>query len=189
MTSSVYVETTHLKLLCSIDGPIFLTGIQSRKQDLSTLIIEVKINFPSYLNSNPLVKNYISEKNSLENYIENLFQNIILNERYSRNKIVININVLEINCDLIPFAVMGISLALNEANVEQKALCTAANVIRKNNQLIIDPTLEEESNADFKLLWGCLFDLEENTLFIQKGSCDEDDLKTVLKFFSECIMY
>jgi ribonuclease PH len=158
--------------------------MQTRKnQDLTELQLEVKIKFPFYLESNPLIKKYISDKNSHENYIENLFRNVILVERYARNKILINIEVLEINCDLIPYAVLGISLALNEANIEQKGICTAANIIRKENELIIDPTFEEEIDSEFKLLWGCLYDLDENTLYIQRGSIDDENLKNVLFIF------
>lgn len=158
--------------------------MQTKKnQDLSDLQLAVNIKFPSYLENNALVKKYISDKNNHENYIENLFRNVILIERYARNKIVINIEVLEINCDLIPYAILGASLALNEANIEQKGICTAANVIRKNNEMIIDPTFDEEANCDFKLLWGCLYDLDENTLYVQKGAVDDESLKNVLLLF------
>jgi ribonuclease PH len=153
--------------------------MQSRNQDLNSLILEVNVKFPSYLSKNSLVKNYVLQKSNIENNIENLFKNIILADRYARNKIIINIEVIEINCDLLPFATLGISLALNEANIEQKGICTSANIIKKNNELIIDPTLEEELSAEFKLNWGCLCDLEENSLFIQKGIADEETLKKV----------
>ena len=170
-------------MFCSVDGPIFLTGFSNKKnQDLNTLGIEVNIKFPSYINNSITIK-YISEKHSLETYIENLFLNVILSERYSRTKIIFNIEVIEINCDLTPYAIMGISLALNESNIEQKGIVTASNIIKKGDQIILDPTLEEENNCDFKLLWGCLLDLEENTLFVQKGSCDEESLKKVLIYF------
>lgn len=170
-----------MKIICSVTGPIFLTGIQSRKnQDLNNLQLEVNIKFPIYLERNSLVKKYITEKSNIENNLENLFKNVILIDRYSRTKIVIDIDVLEINCDLVPYATLATSLALNEANIEQKGICTASNIIRKGNDLIIDPTLEEEANSEFKLLWGCLYDLEENNLFIQKGAAEDDILKNVI---------
>ncbi len=158
--------------------------MQTRKnQDLSDMQLSVNVKFPSYLENNPLVKKYISDKSSNENYIQNLFLNVILIDRYARNKIVINIDVLEINCDMIPYAILGISLALNEANIEQKGICTATNVIRKDNEMILDPTFEEEANCDFKLLWGCLYDLDENTLYVQKGAIDDENLKNVFLYY------
>ncbi len=179
-----------MKILCSVEGPIFLTGMQTRKnQDLSTLQLEVNIKTPSYVLNNPLINKYLSEKKRYENHIENLFKNVILIERYGRNKIVINIEVMEINCDLIPYAVMGITLALNEANIEQKGICTASNIIRKNGELVLDPTLEEEDNCDFKLIWGCLLDLEENTIHVQKGTIEDENLKDVIFGFSYLYLY
>ena len=129
---------------------------------------------------NPLVKKYISQKATNEYCIENLIRNVIIAEKYSRNKIVITIDVIEINCDLIPYAVMGLSLALNDANIEQRGLCSASNIIRKNGEIVVDPTFEEEENSEFKLIWGCLYDLEENALYKQKGNSDEENLKKVI---------
>lgn len=186
-TSSIYIESSHLKILCSIEGPIFFTGLQTRNQDLSNLNLEVNINFPSYLERNFKVKKYISNKSTTENCIENLLRNVILSEKYARNKIVISIDVIEINCDLIPYAVIGLSLALNEANIEQRGLCSASNIIRKNGDFIVDPTFEEEEGSEFKLLWGCLYDLEENTFYKQKGNIDEENLKQV--YFNEYKYY
>ena len=40
-----------------------------------------------------------------------------------------------------------------------------------------DNLSEEEQNAEFKLTFGCLSDLQENNLFLQSGWLEETDFK------------
>jgi ribonuclease PH len=176
-TSSVYLETNHLKLLCSINGPIFLSTIsKSKAEDASKMSVSVKVTIPSYYSD----KNLSSMKNTLEMQLEDLFTRNIFTEKYARTKLVINVEVFEFSCDITPFAAMAITLALNDANIEQKGLITCANVIYKNSSVIVDPTIEEEQSADLKLTFGCIMDLQENNLFIQNGWIEEMEFKKVV---------
>lgn len=174
-TSSVYLETNHLKLLCYIDGPIYQTGNfnKAKTEDSNKMDVQVKINIPSYY------KNVLNNFNNLEKQLENLFEHNILLDKYARTKLQINIDVYEYSCDILSFCVMAISLALTYANIEQKGIVTCANIITKDGEIIVDPTLKEEESADFKLNFGCIVDLHENNLFLQKGTVDEEILKKV----------
>jgi ribonuclease PH len=176
-TSSVYLETNHLKLMCSINGPIYQANISKAKsEDASKMNVTVKVSIPSYYSD----KSIQNVKNTLEMQLEDLFTRNIFIEKYARTKLVINVEVFEFSCDITPFAVMAITLALNEANIEQKGLITCANVLYKNNEVIVDPTHDEEISSDLKLTFGCIMDLQENNLFIQNGSIEEVEFKKVV---------
>jgi ribonuclease PH len=178
-TSSIYLETTHLKLMCYINGPIYLSASSKGKIDESnSMNIKVNINFPSYYETN-----FENLKNSLESKLEDLFFHNIITERYLKTKLEINIDIFEFNSDITPYAVMATTLALTSANIEQKGILTACNVITVNNNILIDPTFDEEKLADYKLVFGSIVDLQENNLFLQTGRTDEDSLKKVtIKF-------
>jgi len=176
-SSSVYIETNHLKLLCSVNGPIYLTNIpKSKSDDASKMNVEVKLHVPSYYLDQHLPMN----RNLIETQLEDLFSRNILVEKYARTKLIINLEIFEISCDILPYAIMGICLALNDANVEQKGIITCSNVVISNGNLLVDPTFEEEKMADFKLIFGCNMDYQENNVFLQKGNLEEAEYKKVL---------
>lgn len=170
-TSSVYLETTHLKMMCSINGPIYQSNIPKSKADeAGKMAININVLIPSYYHDVQLPFN----KNNLESQLEDLFAKNIFVEKYARTKIVINIEVFEFTCNILPFTIMAITLALNEANIEQKGLITSASLVYKNNHIIVDPTFEEEDLAQFKFVFGCVMDLQENNIFIQSGSIEDE---------------
>jgi ribonuclease PH len=176
-TSSVYLETNHIKLLVSVNGPLYLSTIsKNHSDDASKMNVIVKVSIPSYYTHIDIS----SKINTLEIQLEELFSKNILLEKYPRTKLIINIEIFEFSCDILPFAIMGTTLALTEANVEQKGLITCANIIYKNKDLIVDPTSEEENLAEFKLIFGCLSDMQENNLFIQIGWVEEQEFKKAI---------
>ena len=176
-TSSVYLETNHLKLLCSVNGPIYQSTIsKSKSEDASKMNVSVKVTIPSYSSD----KNINTTKNTLEMQLEDLFTRNIFIEKYARTKLIINVEIFEFSCDITPFAIMAITLALNDANIEQKGLITCANVLYKDKQIVVDPTLDEENFSELKLTFGCIMDLQENNLFIQNGSIEEVEFKKVV---------
>lgn len=177
-TSSVYVETNHLKMICAVNGPFYQTNISKNKmEDAGKMNVIVNVLIPSYYNDIPTPCN----KNTLESQLEDLFSKNIFVEKYSRTKLVINIEIFEFSCDILPFAVMAISLALNDANIEQKGLITCASVMYRNKTIVADPTFEEQKNADSKITFGCIMDLQENNLYIQNGQIeDEGEYKKVV---------
>ena len=54
------------------------------------------------------------------------------------------------------------------------------NKVIINDQLLADPTFQEEKLADFKLTFGAAIDLQENNVFIQKGNVSDEKLKYVI---------
>jgi ribonuclease PH len=176
-TSSVYVETNHLKMLVSLNGPIYQTQISKTKSDdASKMNVKVNIIIPSYYNN----MNHSCNKNTIETQLEDLFSRNIFVEKYARTKLIINVEIFEFSCDILPYATMAITLALNDANIEQKGLITCSNVIYKNDMIIVDPTYEEEKNSEFKLTFGSIIDLQENNLFLQNGYLEEPEFKKVV---------
>lgn len=176
-SSSIYLETNHIKLLCSVQGPIYLSTVSKNKSDdASKMNLNVKVSIPSYYNGQEIA----SKKNSLEIQLEELFSKNVFLDKYPRTKLLVNIEVFEFSCEILPYAIMATTLALNDANIEQKGLITCAHIIIKENQLIVDPTNEEERNAEFKLIFGCVSDLQENNLFIQNGWTEEKEFKSAV---------
>jgi ribonuclease PH len=172
--TSLYLETTHLKMLCSINGPIYISTISKAKSDdANKMNVNVNLVFPSYLDSLP-------NKNSLEMLLEDLFSQNILVEKYPRTKLNIKVEVFEYNCNILPFAVMAVSLGLAYANIEQKGLSTCSNIIVKNGEIFVDPTTDEENEAEFKLNFGSLVDFQENNIFIQSGNIETNLFKKVI---------
>ncbi len=175
--SSVYLETSHIKMTCSINGPIFQTSsYKSKSEDTGRMDVNVNVLIPSYYSDNDNVAN----KNSLELKLEELFSKNIFTEKYPRTKLFINIEVFEFSCEILPFATMAITVALNDANIEQKGLIACAGLILCGNDIIVDPTYEEEKKADAKITFGCIMDLQENTLLIQSGMIEEDCYKRMI---------
>src|SRR5687768_7826474 len=87
-TSSIYLETSALKLLCSINGPIYLTiASKSKNDEANKMNITVNVNLPLYCNNCNLNQNEFN-KNSIEIQLEDLFTQNILTERYPRTKLV-----------------------------------------------------------------------------------------------------
>lgn len=168
--TSVYIETPYLKMLCSIKGPFY--SLQKLEEgDKLDLVINVK--FPAYCQQ--------FNTKQIEKQLEDILLKHIIIDKYPRSKLIILIEVFEYNCDYYPYSIMGISLALNYANVEQKGILTCCNcVINSNGVLLIDPTLEEEKNYKTKLLFGSNISMKENFLYVQDGKCNEESLKYLI---------
>lgn len=122
------------------------------------------------------------KKNKLfiESTLNKLFSKNILAEKYSKATIEITIEIFELNCDILSYSIMATSLALTLANIEQKGLITCANLISINDEILADPILEEENQSSNQLFFGCIVDLQENNLFIQKGFIESEKLKKVI---------
>lgn len=165
--SSVYIETPYLKLLCSIKGPFYSS---LKQEEASKLDFGISIKFPLYCKQTNTKQN--------EKQFEDILTKHILIDKYPRSKLVILIEIFEYNCDYYPYAIMAVSLALNNANVEQKGILACSNcVIDSNGVLLCDPTFDEEKDYRTKILFGCNISMKENFLFVQDGKCDEEGLK------------
>jgi ribonuclease PH len=140
--------------------------------------IKVNINFPAYYE-----ENYDNMKNSLETKMEDLFFHNILTERYQKTKLEINIDILEFECEVTHYAIMAATLALTLANIEQKGILTACNLVcSEDGNILVDPTVEEERLVGYKLVFGSIIELQENNLYIQSGRLDDVNHKNVEKF-------
>jgi len=145
--------------------------------------LKVNVKFPQYLiDTTPtLTEKYLnSQKMNIESVIFNIFSHNIVSEKYSKTSIEINVEIYEFACDPLSYAIMGVSQALSYANIEQKGLITCSNVIVIDEQIIVDPTIEEEKLSNFKLIFGAIMDLQENNIFLQQGFVIEEIFKLVM---------
>ncbi len=173
-TQSVYLETKNLKLICSINGPQYITNaiIEDYKMN-----VNVKIKIPEYFK-----EKVNSNIEFMENQIKSILDGHLLLLKYQRTKLDIILEVFEYNNDFLPYALMAISVCCNYANIEQKGILTSCSILVNNKgEIITEPSLNEEKEKDsIKFIVGYNILLKENVLFIQRGKCSEDILKKVL---------
>ena len=173
-TQSVYLETKNLKLICSINGPQYITNAIIDDFKMS---VNVKIKIPEYFKEK--VNNNIE---FMENQIKSILDGHLLLLKYQRTKLDVNLEVFEYNNDFLPYALMAISLCCNYAKIEQKGILTSCSILVNNKgEIITEPSLNEEKEKNsIKFILGYNILLKENVLFIQRGKCSEDILKKVL---------
>jgi ribonuclease PH len=173
-TQSVYLETKNLKLICSINGPQYITNAIIDDFKMS---VNVKIKIPEYFKEK--VNNNIE---FMENQIKSILDGHLLLLKYQRTKLDVNLEVFEYNNDFLPYALMAISLCCNYANIEQKGILTSCSIlVNSKGEIITEPSLNEEKEKNsIKFILGYNILLKENVLFIQRGKCSEDILKKVL---------
>ena len=173
-TQSVYLETKNLKLICSINGPQYITNaiIEDYKMN-----VNVKIKIPEYFK-----EKVNSNIEFMENQIKSILDGHLLLLKYQRTKLDIILEVFEYNNDFLPYALMAISLCCNYANIEQKGILTSCSIlVNSKGEIITEPSLNEEKEKNsIKFILGYNILLKENVLFIQRGKCSEDILKKVL---------
>lgn len=171
---SVYLETKNLKLICSINGPQYITNaiIDDYKMN-----VNVKIKIPEYFK-----EKVNSNIEFMENQIKSILDGHLLLLKYQRTKLDITLEVFEYNNDFLPYALMAISLCCNYANIEQKGILTSCSIlVNSKGEIITEPSLNEEKEKNsIKFILGYNILLKENVLFIQRGKCSEDILKKVL---------
>ena len=173
-TQSVYLETKNLKLICSINGPQYITNAIIDDFKMS---VNVKIKIPEYFKEK--VNNNIE---FMENQIKSILDGHLLLLKYQRTKLDIILEIFEFNNDFLPYALMAISLCCNYANIEQKGILTSCSIlVNSKGEIITEPSLNEEKEKNsIKFILGYNILLKENVLFIQRGKCSEDILKKVL---------
>ena len=173
-TQSVYLETKNLKLICSINGPHYITNAVIDDYKMS---VNVKIKIPEYFK-----EKINSNIEFMENQIKSILDGHLLLLKYQRTKLDVNLEVFEYNNDFLPYALMAISLCCNYGNIEQKGILTSCSILVNNKgEIITEPSLNEEKEKDsIKFIVGYNILLKENVLFIQRGKCSEDILKKVL---------
>ena len=173
-TQSVYLETKNLKLICSINGPQYITNaiIEDYKMN-----VNVKIKIPEYFK-----EKVNSNIEFMENQIKSILDGHLLLLKYQRTKLDIILEVFEYNNDFLPYALMAISLCCNYANIEQKGILTSCSIlVNSKGEIITEPSLNKEKEKNsIKFILGYNILLKENVLFIQRGKCSEDILKKVL---------
>ena len=173
-TQSVYLETKNLKLICSINGPQYITNaiIEDYKMN-----VNVKIKIPEYFK-----EKVNSNIEFMENQIKSILDGHLLLLKYQRTKLDVNLEVFEYNNDFLPYALMAISLCCNYGNIEQKGILTSCSIlVNSKGEIITEPSLNEEKEKNsIKFIVGYNILLKENVLFIQRGKCSEDILKKVL---------
>ena len=174
-TYSIYLETPRIKLLCILNGPYFSTNMNFTDNKMA---INLKIKIPSYIN-NSLLKRDIQIN---EDKITKILMKHLLIEKFPRTKLDIIIEIYEINCDFIPYALMATSICCNYANIEQRGILSSCTLILDENKNIIsEPELNQIYNdkvTKFTIAYN--IPLQETIGFFQDGYCEDEILKKVI---------
>ena len=172
---SIYIETSKLKLLCYLNGPYYSPNANFTEGKMS---INLKIKIPSYI-SNAFLKRDIQ---ITENKLKNILTKHLLVNKYPRTKLDIIMEIYEINCDYFPYALMATSICCNYAGIEQRGILSSCTLLlNKNNEIIIEPNLEQLYNDEYtKFNIAYNIPLQETISFFQDGFCDDNALKKII---------
>ena len=172
---SIYLETPKLKLLCYLNGPYYSTTMNFTENKMS---INLKIKIPLYIN-NSLLKRDIQ---ITEDKLKDILMKHLLIEKYPRTKLDIIIEIYEINCDYIPYALMATSICCNFANIEQRGILSSCTLILdENKNIIAEPDLNQIYNdklTKFTITYN--IPLQETIAFFQDRYCEDEILKKVI---------
>ena len=175
-TSSAFIETPFLKLLCYLNGPYYSTNVNFNE---NKMLINLKIKIPEYI-ENQSLKRDISVT---EDKLKNILNKHLLITKHPRTKLDIVIEIYEINCDYFPYALMASSICCNYANIEQRGILTSCTLtIDNENNIIPEPKLNElnKKNPKFTICYNIA--LNEAVAFFQEGSCNDEMLKKVIAY-------
>ena len=140
--------------------------------------INFKIKVPSYI-TNPFLRRDIQ---ITETKLKNVLIKHLLITKYPRTKLDIIIEIYEINSDYFPYALMATSICFNYAGIEQRGILSSCSLLlNKNNEIIIEPNLEQlykDDNTKFNITYN--IPLQETISFFQDGFCDDDILKKII---------
>ena len=174
-TYSIYLETPKIKLLCILNGPYFSTNMNFTDNKMA---INLRIKIPSYIN-NELLKKDIQ---IYEEKITKILMKHLLIDKFPRSKLDIIIEIYEINCDYVPYALMAISICCNYANIEQRGILSSCTLILdENKNIIAEPELNQIYNDKFtKFTIAYNIPLQETIAFFQDGFCEDEILKKII---------
>ena len=174
-TYSIYLETPKIKLLCFLNGPYFSSNMNFTDNKMA---INLRIKIPSYIN-NSLLKRDIQIN---EDKISKILMKHLLIEKCPRTKLDIIIEIYEINCDYIPYALMATSICCNFANIEQRGILSSCTLILdENKNIIAEPDLNQIYNdklTKFTITYN--IPLQETIAFFQDRYCEDEIIKKVI---------
>ena len=173
-TYSIYLETPKLKLLCYLNGPYYSNTMNFTD---NKMVINLNVKIPSYID-NSFLKRDIQIS---EDKIKNIIMKHLLIEKYPRTKLDITIEIYEINCDYLPFALMATSICCTYASIEQRGILSSCTLIlEENNKIIPEPELNQIYNDKYtKFTIAYNIPLQETIAFFQDGLCDDETLKKI----------
>lgn len=173
----MYVETTHLKFITTVEGPLYNPGLDSANQ----MKMQVTLNLPSYDNKN-------INKEEVERKILKTIQSNIFLDKHKKALLKINFDILEYNCEFFHYCIMSACLCSIQIGIEQKGVLLCSNIcIMENKEILVDPIFEEEKKAKCKFQIACLVDTEEVVSFNQEGILEEGQIGVLNNKFNELV--
>lgn len=109
----------------------------------------------------------------MENIIEKLLTKNIITEKFSKGVLKIKFDIIEAICDVFHYCLMSSAVLLTNIGIEHRGIISCSNVVvNSNGDILVDPTLKEESLSQIKFQVACLVDLEEVVLLINDGGLE-----------------
>ena len=163
-TQSIYLETNYIKMISTIEGPLFNTGLESANK----MKVQINLNLPSYYNSNKI------NKEEVERTVSKILQSNLFLDKHKKSILKIKFDILEYSADFTHYCLMIASLACSHLGIEQRGILTCSNIcMLQDGRSLVDPTLLEESYSKSKFQIACLIDTEEVISFNQNGIVED----------------
>jgi exosome complex component MTR3 len=159
---SAYVELNNTKVMCTVYGPFSVTN-----EFIEEGRIECEFQTTNFASKE---KKEISKEYST--YMTEALESSVILEKFPKSVVKIFCLVLEDDGSSLSAAVVAGSLALANAGFELYSLVSACSIVEINEELLIDPTMEEELNATSHVVCCMMTSLNEISQLIEVGVMD-----------------
>uniref|UniRef100_A0A7S2ZLW4 Uncharacterized protein n=1 Tax=Rhodosorus marinus TaxID=101924 RepID=A0A7S2ZLW4_9RHOD len=170
---SSYIEAENSKVICSVSGPLALTG--GRTEAIERAKISCYISRTKFcgLEDAELEKRATTE---YEGILCRALESIVRVEQYPKSTIEVHVLVIEDDGSTLPAAITCACLALADAKIELRELMACCSVAYANGQLLLDPTLDEEKESSGSVLVSYLATSGKVATVFQTGQLAYDQM-------------
>ncbi|TRY72445.1 hypothetical protein TCAL_13629 [Tigriopus californicus] len=162
---SAYVEQGQTKLLCSVFGPREIP----RRSDFSLKgVLSVEFRSAPFAHPRHRISSAFEAQpteKELSLVLEGALQAAVCLHLYPKSQIDVYVRVLEDDGSVLAAAITAAGLALANASIQMFDLVLGASLCRKNDLILVDPTLNEELGASE----GCDLDSEGHASLLTIG--------------------
>jgi len=177
---SAYVELDKTKVICGVYGPRQSTA---QYRDKAEIRCDVRFATFSLKNERKSFQPGTEEAEMSLRVMEALEVSILI-EKFPKSVIEINVVVLESNGNAIGASITASSLALADAGIVVYDLVAACTVARIHDQLVLDPSEDEEKQQSGSILIAYMPSLNQITQLVQTG---EFAVESCVKAIDLCV--
>ncbi|KAL9657301.1 hypothetical protein ABK040_011521 [Willaertia magna] len=169
---SAYIEFhKSTKVICAVYGPRQISA-KNEFSDKGSLQCEYRVATFSHKRRQDPSKNIAQRREEEKQYgiyLREALESSLLLEKYPKSVIDIYCFVLEDNGSALSAAITCASLALADAGIEMIDLVSACSTSELEGQIVVDPTITEQTYATGGMVCGYMSNVNEVTQLTQVG--------------------